>query len=303
MKRNRLVTALPMLVIACSLVCCWAVGMADIPLYLPGGGSHEALPISDRRSGGGGAGAVPSGGSCGNIGQVYADNPFIGWPVTRFAGDWKVISAWFCDPTYFRGFTHWGIDLAARVTPTRWESIDRAEVIATSDFSYVAAAVSDGSRHGGMGNHVIVQHLVCGTRCGSVDEPVQPGQHLILASANDPSCQRPVATLPISDDPGAPTQAPVFMTQDLILDCREDGWKATYMHLDDKAVKVGMYVERGQVLGWIDNTGNSTGTHLHYQINGPGIGAIDLAPAMCPNGYDNGLRTIYRWQLPTCGGE
>jgi murein DD-endopeptidase MepM/ murein hydrolase activator NlpD len=67
----------------------------------------------------------------------------------------------------------------------------------------------------------------------------------------------------------------------MILDCTESGWKATYMHLFDINVQYGMLIERGAVIGWIDNTGNSTGPHLHYQINGPGVGAIDPAPAMC----------------------
>jgi murein DD-endopeptidase MepM/ murein hydrolase activator NlpD len=39
-------------------------------------------------------------------------------------------------------------------------------------------------------------------------------------------------------------------------------------------------VYRGQALGKTDNTGNSTGPHLHYQINSPAAGAVDPAPTM-----------------------
>ena len=84
-----------------------------------------------------------------------------------------------------------------------------------------------------------------------------------------------------------------------MMDCSETGWKAAYFHLRDIAVHPGQLVRRNDVLGWIDNTGNSTGSHLHYQINAPGEGAIDPAPSMC-NSYDDGLRTMYRWELPVC---
>lgn len=62
--------------------------------------------------------------------------------------------------------------------------------------------------------------------------------------------------------------------------CTVTGWCATYMHLDAWDVSVGEKVEPGQVLGWIDNTGFSTGPHLHYQINNPLGQPIDPAPTM-----------------------
>ncbi len=58
------------------------------------------------------------------------------------------------------------------------------------------------------------------------------------------------------------------------------GWCATYMHLDEWVVAAGQSVARGQVLGYADNTGFSTGTHLHYQINHPDGYAVDPAPTM-----------------------
>jgi hypothetical protein len=65
----------------------------------------------------------------------------------------------------------------------------------------------------------------------------------------------------------------------------ESAWKATYMHLLDITVGVGQRVHAGDVIGHINNTGNSTGDHLHYQINGAD-GAVDPAPTFdCP-GYD-----------------
>ncbi len=44
--------------------------------------------------------------------------------------------------------------------------------------------------------------------------------------------------------------------------------KTLYAHLEDYAdnLKVGQQVTRGQLIGYVGNTGRSTGTHLHYGI-------------------------------------
>src|SRR5690625_3609174 len=39
-----------------------------------------------------------------------------------------------------------------------------------------------------------------------------------------------------------------------------------YAHLDSVAVKVGQKVSKGQIVGRQGNTGQSTGSHLHYEI-------------------------------------
>jgi murein DD-endopeptidase MepM/ murein hydrolase activator NlpD len=39
-----------------------------------------------------------------------------------------------------------------------------------------------------------------------------------------------------------------------------------YAHLRRESVRVGEYVHRGEVIGRIGSTGNSTGCHLHYEI-------------------------------------
>ena len=45
-----------------------------------------------------------------------------------------------------------------------------------------------------------------------------------------------------------------------------NGYWTLYAHLSKMHVKKGDYVQRGQVIGIIGNTGNSTGTHLHFEI-------------------------------------
>jgi murein DD-endopeptidase MepM/ murein hydrolase activator NlpD len=45
-----------------------------------------------------------------------------------------------------------------------------------------------------------------------------------------------------------------------------DGYRVTFMHLQDASVRVGDVVRRGEVIGASGNTGNSTGPHLHLQV-------------------------------------
>ena len=45
-----------------------------------------------------------------------------------------------------------------------------------------------------------------------------------------------------------------------------DGLKSTYNHLSSLDVPAGTRVGRGDVLGAVGSTGNSTGCHLHFEV-------------------------------------
>jgi murein DD-endopeptidase MepM/ murein hydrolase activator NlpD len=82
--------------------------------------------------------------------------------------------------------------------------------------------------------------------------------------------------LDISDSEGTPIIAPAngvvleagssrYMGRYLKLD-HGRGCTTSYSHLSRFTVKPGDKVKRGQVLGLMGNTGNSTGPHVHYRI-------------------------------------
>jgi murein DD-endopeptidase MepM/ murein hydrolase activator NlpD len=44
------------------------------------------------------------------------------------------------------------------------------------------------------------------------------------------------------------------------------GYQTVYAHLDKFSVRVGQKVKRGDVIGYVGNTGLSTAPHLHYEV-------------------------------------
>lgn len=246
---------LPLLLIVGVLTCCFLFGMAEYELGKTrelGGFDDHGLALLSGAS-------APAGGTCDNVGVAYDDNPFSGWPTDFHPGNWNIISAWYCDPNYFPGATHWGIDLA-RLT---WEiGIDGEPALVTTEDAVVTASSGCLGRdnkgadvcpfNSGMGNYVSLQALAC-----------------------EMVCEDPLGTL-------APHKEPFIQCEEV---CEKLNWHAYYFHLLDVTVETGQRVERGDVVGHIDNNGRSTGPHLHYQINGPN-GPVDPAPTMADYGKD-----------------
>ena len=45
-----------------------------------------------------------------------------------------------------------------------------------------------------------------------------------------------------------------------------NGYMTVYAHLDEILVEEGVYVNKGDIIGKVGNTGRSTGPHLHYEV-------------------------------------
>jgi murein DD-endopeptidase MepM/ murein hydrolase activator NlpD len=87
--------------------------------------------------------------------------------------------------------------------------------------------------------------------------------------------------LDISNRIGTPVRAPArgtvtFSAVDgayglcIIID-HGNGIATRYGHLSKSSVKQGDYVQRGDVIGFVGNTGLSTGPHLHYEVHVRGV--------------------------------
>lgn len=55
----------------------------------------------------------------------------------------------------------------------------------------------------------------------------------------------------------------------------DDGYYSLYAHMSSRAVSVGQYVSRGQVIGYVGTTGVSTGYHIHYEVWDPNCNTTD----------------------------
>ena len=52
-----------------------------------------------------------------------------------------------------------------------------------------------------------------------------------------------------------------------VLIWHNDTYSTRYAHCSSLAVSAGEYVQKGQVIGYAGSTGNSTGNHLHFEVN------------------------------------
>ena len=86
-------------------------------------------------------------------------------------------------------------------------------------------------------------------------------------------------------DLSAPKGTPVYATADGVVSREKGGsgygivvilnhgysYQTLYAHLSKKVVKPGQKVKRGQLIGYVGNTGLSFGAHLHYEVIKNGV--------------------------------
>jgi len=93
-------------------------------------------------------------------------------------------------------------------------------------------------------------------------------------------------------DVAAPTGTPVFATADgvvkkaseeegwgkLVVVEHQDGYTTFYAHMNEIGVENGIKVRQGEVIGSVGSTGQSTGSHLHYEVrlNGDHVNPEDF---------------------------
>lgn len=54
-------------------------------------------------------------------------------------------------------------------------------------------------------------------------------------------------------------------------------YSTLYGHLDSFAVRSGQYIQAGQIIGYMGDTGNSTGPHLHFEVR---LGGVPVNPML-----------------------
>lgn len=80
------------------------------------------------------------------------------------------------------------------------------------------------------------------------------------------------------------------------------GWQTEYMHLDSINVSLRQHVTRGQIIGTMGNTGNSSGTHLHFTVRKDGKKVDPLLVFGWPYKFSNSkTEQRYKERLASAG--
>ena len=71
-----------------------------------------------------------------------------------------------------------------------------------------------------------------------------------------------------------------------------DGTTTLYAHMSSRAVSEGQLVTQGQTIGYVGNTGNSKGNHLHFEVR---VNGQRVDPEGCFPGLDRSFVRAYNW--------
>ena len=71
-----------------------------------------------------------------------------------------------------------------------------------------------------------------------------------------------------------------------------DGTTTLYAHMSSRAVSEGQMVTQGQTIGYVGNTGNSKGNHLHLEVR---VNGQRVDPEGCFPGLSNSFVRAYNW--------
>jgi murein DD-endopeptidase MepM/ murein hydrolase activator NlpD len=223
----------------------------------------------------------PNGGSCSHLmNRVIPGNPISGWPVEpanevslNRVCRYTAITSVYCDPS--RGkWGHYGIDLAWGMDWTHGEW-----VISTIDRAEVTWAQNGDEWNSGMGSNVRI--------CWQRQEEVYVKMTAPYSDLTDEQKEFIEECYWHTYPDG--TQVYLCDYWEIDWDWVTTDWCASYFHLIPGSIVVneGDIIFRGEHLGQINSTGNSSGDHLHYQLSGPiygkggGLSHYDPAPTMC----------------------
>lgn len=214
------------------------------------------------------SGILPGRGACETQNVEPPGNPFEGWPLedSEHACQYYTVTSRFCDPRRLP-WLHAGIDLS-------YPGIRGDEVIVTIkenlktpwEDEVIVTQVGQTGWNYGMGTNV----RVCEWQCS---EELVPVDSTTCVDADQSGSLEP--------------EECVVGTQFVVeRSCENTNWCASYFHLitNSVSVNVGDLLVRGDSLGLIDTTGNSTGDHLHYELSDNTGRSYDPAPTMCGGG-------------------
>jgi murein DD-endopeptidase MepM/ murein hydrolase activator NlpD len=146
---------------------------------------------------------------------------------------------------------------AALATPALAADPARPDLVGTS-VDFQAAAKQEGLA-------TPTRNFTLSARFGQSGPMWSSGRHTGLDFAG------PVGTTIMAADDGKVVSAgPAGAYGNMIEIAHGDGTRTVYAHLSDIDVRKGQTVDRGQHIGDLGNTGNSSGPHLHFEVRDHG---------------------------------